>query len=267
MVGAVARCIWKTAFCIAFAVGADVSRADLRGVQTRGMVAAAIDSRIEQMIDEQYPDLGRADEWTLKQIVLSRLLSVPRLVAQMGLEESEVLAWKKQREPLSPHVWDDLASRAERMRAQEMHKVLERIEVPQNPPQSKGMILTMEGIKAWVALNISFFGASMIGSGFVPYDSQAGQLLAPVSVLSAIYVLLRGVAISRRFAEQERQLIQWDEALRKAASDSQFHGESRGLFALALVSRQARPRPQCSQSFGVLRTPSGSSAKRSISGP
>ena len=259
MLSATARAIFILGLFFICVARAGISHADLSENRSRALVAFALEARIERWIDEQYPDLASADEWTLKQIIFSKLLVNPHLLNQMGVSVSQVQAWKESGEPLPEQVWMDLSKRADFVRKQELHKVLARLMLPLAPPPSKGTILTIEAIKGWVAFNLSAFGAAMMGSGIVPYDSQVGQILAPISILSAIYLLMRGVVIMRRFAEQERQLIEWDEAVHRAASDSQSQGESKGLFALAIAQRtkQSRPRASCAQSFGVFRTPSG----------
>lgn len=176
----------------------------------------AIETEIQNNLRFQLDVDAPASEPESRAIFYAQMASVPALDQVLGISAERYANLRQGNSNLSSDELRKLLSFV-KAKKEELTRKLEKHFMGYRPPPSQDMLLTVEGLKAFSALNIAFFGGGMLGSGLIPWDSQVGQVLAPIAIVASAYVTLKAVFVYEKLARRDEQEAKYKQFITEKA--------------------------------------------------
>lgn len=169
------------------------------------------------VLDETNRNYPSWSEWTpdeIRQIFFAQLASLPGFQTKIKLSDADLIDLKRGEAHLSDHQAKELFEFLKQQQGvyfQQFMQVLSR----HTPPKSRHYVVTTESLKAFVALNAAFAGAILLGTGIVSYDSDLGQMLAPIATLASVIAVTRPIKVLLELGRLENQTKEFEQHMRQ----------------------------------------------------
>lgn len=190
-----------------------LSAAQLGPKDFRHLKQAANQIVLDKM-HQEYSTWTEGTSQEFRQVFFAQLASLPGLLNRLQINDQDLIYLKKGEAQLTDEQSKALLSLLDQYHGVYFQQFIETLS-QHRPPSSKKYILTIESMKFVAALNTAFLGAILLGSGIVPYDSEMGQILAPVATLASVIAVTRPIKVMLEMGRIEKEAKEFDQHIKQ----------------------------------------------------
>lgn len=199
-----------------------------------GQIEKVASELVIEKTQQSYADLAKWSPQELRQVFFAQLASLPGFQKKMSMTDQQLFELKQGIVQLDQEqaqiIWDFINEQRHHY-----FKTFIQALTQYTPAQTRRYIITIESMKAFVALKVAFMGAVMLGTGIVPYDSQVGQVLAPVATLASVIAVTRPLKILLELGRLEKETEQFNSHMKSLHQHQQLKIPSELLTAQFLL--------------------------------
>jgi len=206
---------------------------------------------VSDEFNKAFPDFNEWKENEKNQVFFSQIASLNEIHKVLNISDKELVEFKTGRSVLTLDQLTQLVHATAKIREEWVQKYIKHLTL-QKPPKSRTYMLTVESMKGIVSVQIAFLGGVLMGTGIVPFDSNLGEFLGPVSILASIYAVTRPLKIAHDLSKIEIDTLNFNkhlETLHKN-SDLKVPHELLSLEFIVQVLKQIE-KPKCTNSLEI----------------